>query len=378
MYAQDLRKWRSVLMYLYQLYLILFSFWWLGASAMHMTPASQASAHRSDWLRSPRSLDSARGPLGPIGSSAVLQQHSQPPSPPSSYSLSSVLRISNIGSSSIRGSNSHLGNSNFSLNQITHLHQIHNNNNNLNHHNNAAALAHAPPPLPVAQALQSLQRIRPAALTPATGPLVGPHPVTSTLSAVRRKQYDAYSKRQWERKHMRADDDDMTFRNRRDSRLSRRKKKRYCSAQDPQVLAFEAPTVIEAKVRSRSNNRSSNYSVVFEHIKTYKHDPGFSIPNFVRLNFVNRNKTVCNIFNEEFRDVGFVRRSPDIGGHYILFLKQLDLGNFTILGAPIVWDDKVEKAVIRAVSNNYGEYQFLCLFVTYFRSNEEWLPSMTL
>lgn len=320
MYAQDLRRWRSILMYLYQIYLILFSFWWLGASAMHLTPVSQASAHRSDWLRSP--ISSAATLL------ANIEPHQLPPN--SSYLISSVLRINdnrNINNSKSSHSGKHLriNNTKNHLNsdQITHLHQI-------------------------SVSVKPLQRVRSVQQS-------APAQVSSTSSALRRRQYDAYSKKQWERKHMKANIDDLTARSRRDSRLNRRKNKRYCSAHDPQALAFEAPTVIVAKVKSRSHDRSSNYSVNFEYIKTFKHDTGFTIPSQVRLNFVNRNKTTCNIFNEEFRPIGIVKYEPLLGGHYFLFLKQLDLGNFKILGSPIPFDDKTQKAVIRAVRNNYGE-----------------------
>lgn len=331
MYAQDLRKWRPVFMYLsIPLYLILFSVLGLSASAMHLTPVSSQSAHRSDWLRSPRHGLQRAGSQLHQQEAAVTS--SQQPQSPNSNLLDSLLR-SRAGSHLALSNNSSISSSSSSSssssNQITYLHQI----------------SRSVPSSSFSRSSMSTMKSSLASLPP-TVPALG-------LS----KQNEAFinwRRRVWDQKH--AKPDDMTVRDRRDSQHNKkRKKRRYCSAQDPSALAFEAPTVIEAKIKSRSSDRRYNFSVTFEHIKTYKHDPGYSIPKNFRLTFINSNRTVCNIYKEDYRERGLVKRPLNLSGHYFLFLKQLDLGNFTILGSPIPKDVNSERAVKHSVRNRHGK-----------------------
>lgn len=152
-------------------------------------------------------------------------------------------------------------------------------------------------------------------------------------------------------------------RNRRESRhnfnnnLNRnRKRRRYCSARDPGTLAFETPTVFEGKITSRSSDRRSIFSVTFEIQKIYKKQKEFNLPQSVRLQFLYRNTSECDIYRETFRPIGYVRDELEIGGVYFLFVKQINLGNFTILGQPIHKTEKVMRDVKIAVSEGYGEF----------------------
>ena len=136
---------------------------------------------------------------------------------------------------------------------------------------------------------------------------------------------------------------------------NRIRQRRYCSARDAKTLAFEAPTVFEGKVKSMSSDRRANFSVTFEIVKIYKQQAGFKLPQNVRLQFTYKNYSECDIYREEFRQRGFVRDELEQGKLYFLFVKQINLGNFTILGQPIKKNRRTANDVSEGVSANYGE-----------------------
>ena len=133
------------------------------------------------------------------------------------------------------------------------------------------------------------------------------------------------------------------------------KRKRYCSARDPKTLAFEAPTVFEGKVKSMTTDRQVNFSITVEVQRVFKQQRNFTVPKVVRLQFALKNTSECDIYREEFRDRGFVRDEPEQGKIYFLFVKQISLGNFTILGQPIRKTSRTAKDVEIGVSEKYGE-----------------------
>ncbi|CAO1300617.1 unnamed protein product [Diamesa hyperborea] len=136
---------------------------------------------------------------------------------------------------------------------------------------------------------------------------------------------------------------------------NRIRQRRYCSARDAKTLAFEAPTVFEGKVKSMSSDRRANFSVTFEIVKIYKQQAGFKLPQNVRLQFTYKNYSECDIYREEFRQRGFVRDELEQGKLYFLFVKQINLGNFTILGQPIKKNRRTANDVSEGVSANYGK-----------------------
>lgn len=140
--------------------------------------------------------------------------------------------------------------------------------------------------------------------------------------------------------------------------LSRTRPRRFCSARDPATLAFEAPTVFEGKVRSMSSDRRKNFSVTFEVKEVYKRQPGFKLPLLLRLQFSYRNTSECDIYREVLRPRGYVRDELEQGKVYILFVEQLDLQNFTILGQPLKKTRRVVNDVKQGVSDKYGEFEF--------------------
>lgn len=133
-------------------------------------------------------------------------------------------------------------------------------------------------------------------------------------------------------------------------------KRRFCSARDPTTLAFEAPTVFEGKVRSMSSDRRRNFSVTFEVKEVYKRQLGYKLPLLLRLQFSYRNNSECDIYKETMRSRGLVRDELEQGKVYILFVEQIDLGNYTILGQPIKKTKKVVNDVKIGVSEKYGEF----------------------
>jgi hypothetical protein len=136
---------------------------------------------------------------------------------------------------------------------------------------------------------------------------------------------------------------------------NRQKRKKYCSARDPKTLAFEAPTVFEGKIKSMTSDRQANFSATLEIIKVYKQQNGFALPRQVRLQFAYKNSSECDIYREEFRHRGFVRDELDQGKIYFLFVKQISLGNFTILGQPIRKLNRTLNEVLKGVNEKYGK-----------------------
>ena len=104
-----------------------------------------------------------------------------------------------------------------------------------------------------------------------------------------------------------------------------------------------------------SSDRRANFSVTFEIVKIYKQQAGFKLPQNVRLQFTYKNYSECDIYREEFRQRGFVRDELEQGKLYFLFVKQINLGNFTILGQPIKKNRRTANDVSEGVSANYGE-----------------------
>ncbi|XP_037044668.1 protein vein isoform X2 [Bradysia coprophila] len=137
--------------------------------------------------------------------------------------------------------------------------------------------------------------------------------------------------------------------------MPRTRPRRFCSARDPATLAFEAPTVFEGKVRSMSSDRRKNFSVTFEVKEVYKRQPGFKLPLLLRLQFSYRNTSECDIYREVLRPRGYVRDELEQGKVYILFVEQLDLQNFTILGQPLKKTRRVVNDVKHGVSDKYGQ-----------------------
>lgn len=138
---------------------------------------------------------------------------------------------------------------------------------------------------------------------------------------------------------------------------SRRGRKRYCSARDAKTLAFEAPTVFEGKIKSMTTDRQANFSVTIEILRAYKQQASLTLPRQVRLQFAYKNVSECDIYREEFRHRGFVRDELEQGKIYFLFVKQISLGNFTILGQPIRKNSRTAKDIEIGVSEKYGEYR---------------------
>lgn len=135
----------------------------------------------------------------------------------------------------------------------------------------------------------------------------------------------------------------------------REKKGRYCTARDPRTLAYEAPTVFEGKIKSMTTDRTTNFSATVEIIQVYKQQTNFKLPKQVRLQFAYRNASECDIYREDFRHRGFVRDELEQGKIYFLFVKQIGLSNFTILGQPIRKISRTAKDVEIGVSEKYGE-----------------------
>lgn len=138
--------------------------------------------------------------------------------------------------------------------------------------------------------------------------------------------------------------------------LQRPRSRRFCSARDPATLAFEAPTVFEGKLRSMSSDRRRNFSVTFEVKQIYKRQLGFKLPSLIRLQFSHRNISECDIYREKFRARGYIRNELEPGKIYILFVNQIDTGNFTIIGQPIKRTKKAVNDVVNGVSAKYGEF----------------------
>lgn len=138
----------------------------------------------------------------------------------------------------------------------------------------------------------------------------------------------------------------------------RKHSRRYCSARDPAQLAFEAPTVFEGKIVSMTPDRRQNFSATVEVREVFKQQIGYRLQKYLRLQFAYRNNSgECDIYREQLRPRGLVRGDTiEPGRMYLLFVQQIDIGNFTILGQPIRKTKRVVEAVRYAVSGNYGEW----------------------
>lgn len=150
-------------------------------------------------------------------------------------------------------------------------------------------------------------------------------------------------------------------------RPPRKRRGRYCSARDPEQLAFEAPTVFEGKLISMSFDRRANFSISFEVLKEFKTQKGYILPKQVRLQFSYLNGSgECDIYRESLKPRGLVRENDlEQGRLYYLFVRQIDLANFTILGQPIRKTRHTTEKLLRGVSNQYGEIflTFFCLMI---------------
>lgn len=104
-----------------------------------------------------------------------------------------------------------------------------------------------------------------------------------------------------------------------------------------------------------TTDRTTNFSATVEIIQVYKQQTNFKLPKQVRLQFAYRNASECDIYREEFRHRGFVRDELEQGKIYFLFVKQIGLSNFTILGQPIRKISRTAKDVEIGVSEKYGE-----------------------
>ncbi|KAI8126176.1 Protein vein [Lucilia cuprina] len=137
----------------------------------------------------------------------------------------------------------------------------------------------------------------------------------------------------------------------------RKHSRRYCSARDPAQLAFEAPTVFEGKIVSMTPDRRQNFSATVEVREVFKQQIGYRLQKYLRLQFAYRNNSgECDIYREQLRSRGLVRGDTiEPGRMYLLFVQQIDIGNFTILGQPIRKTKRVVEAVRYAVSGNYAQ-----------------------
>ncbi|XP_030385931.1 protein vein [Scaptodrosophila lebanonensis] len=96
-----------------------------------------------------------------------------------------------------------------------------------------------------------------------------------------------------------------------------------------------------------SSDRRVNFSASFVVQHVYKQQEKVQTTNWVRLQFdVRKNSGECDIYRERLRSRGLVQRDMlEQGEHYILFVKQEQPGNFSILGQP----RRATKAVIDAI-----------------------------
>ncbi|XP_055910323.1 protein vein [Eupeodes corollae] len=138
---------------------------------------------------------------------------------------------------------------------------------------------------------------------------------------------------------------------------NRKRPRRYCSARDPAQLAFEAPTVFEGKIISMTRDRRANFSATVEVKEVFKKQIGFRLQKYLRLKFAYRNSSAeCDIYREFLRPRGLVRGDElEQGRIYVMFVRQIDSSNFTILGQPIRKTQHVIQAVKKAVSDKYAQ-----------------------
>ncbi|XP_075161185.1 membrane-bound neuregulin protein vein isoform X2 [Haematobia irritans] len=145
--------------------------------------------------------------------------------------------------------------------------------------------------------------------------------------------------------------------NLRHQHLRQKHQRRYCSARDPAQLAFEAPTVFEGKIVSMTPDRRMNFSATVEVREVFKQQIGYRLQKYLRLQFAYRNSSgECDIYREQLRPRGLVKGDTiEPGRIYLLFVQQIDIGNFTILGQPIRKTKRAIEAVRNAVSENYAQ-----------------------
>uniref|UniRef100_A0A1A9Z955 Vein beta-barrel domain-containing protein n=1 Tax=Glossina pallidipes TaxID=7398 RepID=A0A1A9Z955_GLOPL len=113
--------------------------------------------------------------------------------------------------------------------------------------------------------------------------------------------------------------------------------------------------LFEGKIVSMTPDRRSNFSATVEVREIFKQQIGFHLQKYLRLQFAYGNSSgECDIYREQLRLRGLVRGDTiEPGRIYLLFVQQIDNGNFTILGQPIRRTRRVVDAVRNAVSENY-------------------------
>lgn len=370
MNAQILRKWSpfKIFMYLWQIYFVLlFIFWWPGAFAMHLTPVNLTQQSRQQLIGGGGGGNGEGG-----GNPSNYQYHQQANNSNRNNNNNNNDKNSSTDSSIDSDSsnllrNSIISRSSSSIDQnITHLHQI----------------------FPSILSPVNLTKLQ---LADENGddrwnslPFSRLQPDSSSVLSSSNNNNFVRQQIANERWHQRMNEkrarlrahrrylaslEALPNRHRRDSRHHnrlnpQRTKRKYCSARDPRALAFDAPTVFEGKVKSMTRDRRSNFSVTFECTHVYKQPSGYKVPENVRLQFQYQNQSQCDIYREEYRQRGFVRDEIELGSLYFLFVKQIDVGNFTILGQPIRKTKRTEKDVRIGANSTYGEYQnhFFFLF----------------
>ncbi|XP_026832900.1 protein vein isoform X2 [Drosophila erecta] len=135
---------------------------------------------------------------------------------------------------------------------------------------------------------------------------------------------------------------------------------RYCSARDPEQLAYAAPTVFQGVFKSMSADRRVNFSATMKVERVYKQQHDLQLPTLVRLQFALSNSSgECDIYRERLLPRGMLRSGNDLQQasdiSYMMFVQQTNPGNFTILGQPMRVTKAVMRAVQMAVSENYAQ-----------------------
>jgi hypothetical protein len=348
MNAQTLRRWSQIKIFMYLLLAIcsLLAFWCPGASAMHLTPLFNLEHHRRhQQLSEPQSRF-----ISLIQNSTV--QHASPFHYQQQPQASSISRhdqqLQKLWQMRMREKRTRIqahrkqklllqqlldqhetpaenlklsANPNLNINNLKHLI----NHNIITHHNGNNRLSYA------------------------DGEEERRH-MFETLNEIRANISVASNRNRRESRFHHPTAPPQQHRNR-----DRQRRRRYCSARDPRTLAFEAPTVFEGKIKSMTPDRQANFSVTVEILKVHKQQANFTLPRQVRLQFAYKNASECDIYREEFRHRGFVRDELEQGKIYFLFVKQISLGNFTILGQPIKKISRTAKDVEIGVSERYGE-----------------------
>lgn len=365
MNAQTLRRWSPIKIFMYLLLAIcsLLVFWCQGASAMHLTPLFNLE-HRRRHQQLPEPQNHF---LSLIGNSTTVYHASplhyqQQPQEPSTTSRHEQSRLQKLWQMRMREKRMRVqahrrqklflqqlldqhhetpaenlklsANPNLNINNLKHLI----NHNIITHHNGNNKLSYK---------------------LNATGDDEERHQLYETLNEIMANISVASNRNRREsRFHHQQLPSSLPQHNSNSvnrSNRDRQRRRRYCSARDPRTLAFEAPTVFEGKIKSMTPDRQANFSVTVEILKVHKQQANFTLPRQVRLQFAYKNASECDIYREEFRHRGFVRDELEQGKIYFLFVKQISLGNFTILGQPIKKISRTAKDVELGVSERYGE-----------------------